>query len=443
LGDASRLTPQTPPGLLRILGLGFGVAAVLGDVIGSGILRAPGLVASYVPSPSLIIILWTVGGLFCLIEALSWIELSASIPRAGGPYVYVERAYGRLPGFLAGWTDFLVQASSSAFIVVVFAEYLVRAGVGASLGLGPLAVLTVLVTGLLQSLGTRVGGWSSVVGSALKATLLVVTIGLLFVAPPAADSVAVKSAPIVGIAAMISAFRAIVGTYSGWMTPVYFAEEIHDPHKNIARSMLGGLLFVTFLYVAINVGLLHALPMEQLAASKLPVADAAARVLGDEAALALTIASLVIVATIANLQIMFTPRITYGMARDGLLPKVFAQVSANGTPQASLWLTVAVTALLAATGAYDKLLAIYAPLQTLVQALVCLAAMRMRAKEPDLERPFRMPLFPVPALLAFLFNAALAIAFTVEDFANARWSIVLLVAPLPLYVWARRRAALT
>ena len=417
---------------------------MLGDVLGSGILRAPGLVASYVPDPATILLLWTVGGLFCLIDALSWIELSASIPRAGGPYVYVERAFGPLAGFLTGWTDFLVQASSSAFIVVVFAEYLVRAGIGGGLGLGPLAVLTVLATGVLQSLGTRIGGWSQTIGSALKATLLVVVVGLLFVAPPAADSAAVRSAPLIGFAAMIAAFRAIVGTYSGWMTPVYFAEEIHDPHKNLARSMLGGLAFVTLLYVAINVGLLHALPMGELAASKLPVADAAAKVLGSEAGLALTLASLVIVATIANLQVMFTPRILYGMARDGLLPGIFARVSSNGTPQAALWLTVLITSVLAASGAYDRLLAIYAPLQTLVQALVGLAAIRMRAKEPGLERPFRMPLFPIPALIAFLFNLALAVAFTIEDFDSSRWSILLLVLPLPLYWWSRRRrAALT
>ena len=443
MDDANHLTPPAGPGLLRILGLGFGIAAVLGDVLGSGILRAPGLVASYAPGPKVLLVLWTVGGLFCLIDALSWIELSSSIPRAGGPYVYVGRAFGPLAGFLTGWTDFLVQASSSAFIAVVFAEYLVRAGVGAGLGLGPLAVLMVIATGILQALGTKVGGWSQTIGSALKATLLVVTVGLLFAAPAAVEPASTAPVKLIGLAALIAGFRAIVGTYSGWMTPVYFAEEIHEPHRNMARSMLTGLVIVTFLYVGINAGLLHALPMGELAASKLPVADAAAKVLGKEAGLALTIASLVIVATIANLQIMFTPRITYGMARDGLLPRIFAGVSRNGTPQASLWLAVAVTCLLAASGAYDKLLAIYAPLQTLVQALVGLAAIRMRAKEPQLERPFKMPLFPIPALIAFLANAALAVAFTVEDFTNARWSIVLLVLPLPLYFWSRRRAPLT
>lgn len=439
MGDASRLTPPDKPGLLRVLGLGFGIAAVLGDVIGSGILRTPGVVAAAVPDPTLILTLWLIGGLMCLIDALVWIELASSIPKAGGPYAYAERAFGPLAGFLTGWTDFLVQVSSSAFIAVAFAEYAERAGLSGGLNPGVIAVTLALALGVLNALGTKIGGWTSIIGSAAKALLLIGLIAMVFTAPATATSATTNAA--IGVGAIIAGLRAIHGTYSGWMTPVYFAEEIHEPHRNMARSMLTGIVAVTLIYVAINAGLLHALSLPEMAASKLPVADAASKAMGAGAGVVVTLAALVLVGTIANLQTMFTPRITFAMARDGLLPRTFASVSPNGSPQASLWLGVVFTAVLAASGAYETLLAIYAPLAVLVQALVVMAAIKLRRSEPDLPRPFRMPLYPLPAIVALIVNIVLAIAFTVEDFASARWSILLLVLPLPLYWWSRRRAA--
>src|ERR1700739_3326834 len=155
--------------LLRILGLGFGLAVVIGGVIGSGILRNPSVVAAGFLDPRWILLAWLGGGLFVAIDALPTVELGAAVPRSGGPYSLAVRAIGPRAGFFVGWADWLQLVFSTGFIAVAFGEQVQRLGLLPGLTTGEIAVLLVMACGAINWIGARVGGVSQSIGSALRA----------------------------------------------------------------------------------------------------------------------------------------------------------------------------------------------------------------------------------------------------------------------------------
>ena len=416
--------------LLRILGIGFGLAVVVGGVVGQGIMRTPGIVAGAMPNEAWNLAAWTLGGLIILADACGTVELGASIPRAGGPYVFAHRAFGPFAGTMLGWADWLNYTLAISFVSVVFAEYAQRLGLATSLPLGALAVLLIAVVTLINWSGTKASGASQVAGSAIKGLGLLLLVALLWIIPGHAPvaSPAAAPAPVFGLAAFAVAMRAIAITYGGWSSCVYFCEEVHRPERSVVRATFGGILLVMLLYLLVNASILHVLSREQIAASKLPVADAMAAVLGPASGSVITILAIVSVVAICNLQVMTAPRIAYAMARNGVLPSVLTRVSASGTPRVALLCTTLVAALLASTGGYERLIAMGAPFLIGVAAVSDLAAITMRFKEPELERPFKMPLFPLPAVVGFTVNALLIGAIFYDDPIDTSLGVGLLVA---------------
>lgn len=427
--------------LLRVLGPGFALAVVIGGIIGSGIMRSPGLVAAAIPDPTLIMLAWVAGGLLVLVYAFSVVELGASMPHAGGPYVFAERAYGPLIGLIVGWSDWLQGTISTAFMAVVFAEYVQRLGFATNLPVGLIAAIEVLVLGAINLSGTRASGLTQNIGSFLKALALIALIIAIFgftdAAPAPAHPAPMSSA--MTFAGIITAARLITGTYGGWQGAIYFLEEVKSAERNVVRATFGGIFLVMAIYLLVNAALLHALPMDVLVKSNLPVADAAAIVAGPWGDTIITGLAILSVFTIANLQVMMQPRVMIGMARSKLLPDIFTHVSANGTPLPGLVFSTLLIAVLAGSGSFEWLVNIYAPMVTLMFAILGLASIRMRRIEPDLPRPYKMPLFPLPALLAFAVNAMFTALFFVEDLDNARWSLLLLALPFPYYFWRKAK----
>lgn len=416
--------------LLRILGIGFGLAVVVGGVVGQGIMRTPGIVAGALPNEAWVLGAWALGGMVILIDACATVELGASVPRTGGPYVFAARAFGPTAGTMLGWADALNYAVAIAFVSVVFAEYAQRLGFATALPTGALAVLLIACLGSINWTGTRTCGASQIAGSTLKGLGVTVLVLILWLMPSARDHApaAVAVAPVVTIAAVGMAMRAVAITYGGWNGAVYCGEEMHQPERNIVRATFGGIALVTLLYVAVNAALFHVLNREQIAASNLPVADAAAAVLGPAGGTVITGLAIFSVIAICNLQIMFVSRIAFAMARGGILPSLLTRVSATGTPRMALLCTTAAAALLASTGGYERLIAIGAPFTIGVPAVTDLAAIALRWREPSLERPFRMPLFPLPALLGFAVNFLLLGAMFYEDPADSALGIALVLA---------------
>ncbi len=415
--------------LLRVLGLGFGIAVVVGGVVGQGIMRTPGIVAGALHDPIWILGAWAAVGLFTLIDAFALVELGASVPHAGGPYAFVQRAFGRVPGAIIGWSDWLNNLFAIAFIAVVFAEFTQRLGLMTAAPTGALAVAVIAACWLVNWLGTSASGLSQNIGSALKAVALLVIVGLCFAAPGPTTAVApvLAAHPALTLAGVAVALRAILNTYSGWNTCAYFCEEVHAPEKTLARATFTGIAVVTGLYVLVNAGLLHALTVDQIAASNLPVADAVATVLGARGGLVITAFAMISVAAIANLTLMSVTRIVFGMARSGILPRVLARVAPSGTPRAALLATVVIAAALASSGVYVPLMAIGTTFAILINISVDLAALGLRRSEPNLPRPYRMPFFPLPPLAGIAINLVVLVALVREDPAH---TLVAIVAPV-------------
>lgn len=416
--------------LLRIMGIGFGLAVVVGGIVGQGIMRTPGIVAGALPGPGWILGAWTLGGLIILADACATVELGTSVPQAGGPYVFAERAFGPTAGTMFGWVDWANYVLAISYVSVVFAEYAHRLGLATLLPLGMLAVLLIAGIGVVNWIGTRTCGLSQVLGSAVKGLGLVLLVGLLWLFPAhgAAANHEPTSSPVLGIAAFAMAMRAVAITYAGWNSCIYFCEEVHEPERNVVRATFGGIVLVAFLYGAVNASLLHVLTREQIAASKLPVADAAAAVLGAWSGIAITTLAIFSVVAICNLQVMTATRIGFAMARNGVLPVALTSVSRSGTPRVSLLWTIAGAALLASIGGYERLIAIGAPFTIGVPAMMDLAAIRLRFSEPGLQRPFRMPLFPAPAVIGFTVNALLVGAIFYDDPFDSSIGVGLVVA---------------
>ncbi len=408
--------------LLRVLGVAFGLAAVVGSMVGQGILRTPGLVAAAVHTPALIIATWVLGGLSAVIGSLAYIELGAAIPSAGGPYDYAEKAFGRLPAALTGWTLLLAMVASTAGVAYVVGEYVVR--LGGMTGVSPAvpALVTVALFWALNMSGTRASGKVQVVFSALKGGILVALVVALFMftgREPAAAVAGTTLAGPVGIAGLALAMRLIVSTYNGWQDIALYCEELDDPGRSLPRSMFGGLAAVMGIYVFFNLALLHVLTPAQMAASNLPGADAVALLLGNGAGQAMTLFGVLSVAAITSLSIMGTTRLTFAMARGGMLPSALASVSDNGTPRAALAVVVILTAMFVGSGTYDTLSSTSTSLYQMAVVAVLLSAVQLRRRHPDMPRPYRMPWYPVTITLALIANVALLVAFVYDDPFNA------------------------
>ncbi|HSQ94542.1 MAG TPA: amino acid permease [Croceibacterium sp.] len=404
--------------LLRVLGLAFGIAVVVCGAVGQGIMRTPGIVASAVPDPTLILLLWALGGGLALIDGLVVMELGAALPCAGGPYAFARRAFGHLSGIMLGWADWLSGIFGCAFMAVVFGEYLQRLGIVTEWPRGLLSAGLLLVLWAIHIGGTKVGAASQVFGTALKGVGLVLLAALLF-SGHTADAVPAQAAPglspVLGITAIAIAIRSVFMTYAGWNASVYFCDELREPSRNVVRATFIGILAIAGLYVLMNAAMLHVLSPAEMARSNLPAADALAKVLGGKSDMVVTLLALVSVGAIANLSIMQYTRTAFSVARDGSLPMTLTRVSANGTPRLALTVTVLGSLVFAVAGGYETLLAIAAPPTMLINLVVDAAAIRLRLREPDLPRPFRMPLYPLPALIAGAINAAIIVAVFWED----------------------------
>lgn len=419
---------------------------VIGGVVGSGIMRNPSVVAEGFPHASWILLAWLGGGLFVMIDAMPTVELGAAIPLAGGGFSIVGRAIGPRAGFLVGWCTCAQLIISTGFITVAFGEYVHRLGYLPSLSAGQIGIALVLACGLVNGIGARLGGGLQEAGSALKALGLVVLVVALFfyAGGPGAAAAASPSPAFTWVAAMV-ALRAIYGAYGGWEASIYFSEEVHEPGRNVVRATFSGIAMVAALYLLVNAAVLHVLPVGALAGSKLAAADAAQVVFGARGGVIVTALAILCVATIANTQVLETSRVLFAMARKGVLPPAMARVSASGAPRMALLAGIAaMVAIIAAADSvkgelYEILLDLYAPFIMLQFLMMSIAAIRLRRAEPDLPRPFRMPLYPLPALLSIGINALLIALFLQSDWKTGIWSALLLACAVPVYWIARRR----
>jgi len=408
---------------------------VVGSVIGQGILRSPGVVAEGTGSPALILGLWLAGGLIALLTAFAFAELAAAIPRAGGQFAHIQRAFGEKIGLGAALGLLFAGLTTVAMLNFVTGEFLVRLGVGggaySAVELGLL--VTVLFTAI-NATGTRLSGASQILFSSLKGAVLIGLVIALF----GASSGQIASSPNEEAALLRdgwlpigTAILVIISTYNGWWDVAFYGEEIQNPGKQIPRAMLGGIIGVTVLYLFINIAMLQVMTPEQMAGSNFVAADAAGIVFGERADYLLTLFGVLSVGAIANLSMMTNTRFVFALSRAHVMPAKLNFVAKNGTPFWALLFVAATGGAFILTGSYKTISSMAVSMGQAIVVLTLLSAIRLRRKEPDLHRPFRIPLYPWSVILALIIALTLLVIFVAQDPLWALSGFVLVTA-----IWA-------
>jgi APA family basic amino acid/polyamine antiporter len=428
--------------LLRVLGAGFGVAVIVGAVIGVGILRTPGEVARHLASVWLILGMWLAGGVYALVAAASVTELGTMLPQTGGYFVFARRAFGDAVGFTVGWTDWIGQIAAIAYASIAFGEFAgdLWPGLGGRETFAGVGVI--LAFALLQWSGIRASSRVQQATSLVKALAFFALVGACFwmggsqhasigTAPPLS-----RSEPL-GVA-LVLAFSAIVLTYDGWYEALYFTEEIQDPARQLPRTMIGGVALVIVIYVLVNAALVYVLPLSTMAASKLPAADAARALFGDAGGRLLTVLSLISLPPMINAVLLCASRIPFAMSRAGLFPRALSSVSSGGTPEWSLAATVGLAVALAGSGTFRTLIAVASFIFVVNHCFAFLALFVMRRREPTLERPFRVWGYPWATGIVLLAALGFLGGAVGSDTRHSLYAIALIAASFPVY-WLVRR----
>jgi basic amino acid/polyamine antiporter, APA family len=445
---AAPLSIGTKGHLLRILGVGFGIAIIVGGAIGSGILRTPGLVAAQLRSPGLIISVWLVGGVYAFCCTLSVIELGAMLPRAGGWYVFSGRAFGEYAGFSVGCIDWIAQAVAIAYLAVAFADFTAELLPFLHGYVKLVSVASVIALTLLNWVGLRVGSRTQELTCLIKALALIAFVVACFViipqsAPEASAVPASLAAPKGGLLlGVLLALQAVIITYDGWYFAIYFTEEDRDPARNLPRSSMVGVLACLAVYVLVNTALLHTLPMNKFAGSEIPGADAALAIFDGRGKQFFLVLAMVTVLSALNATVLLSCRILFGMGRDGWLPRWVASVNSGGTPSAALLAVSLASIALILSGGYEKLIGLASFLVVVLYLSGFCALFALRVREPDLPRPFKAWGYPWTNLGVLLASAAFLVATVVGDLKDALFTLILISLSYPVYFFVARRRRL-
>lgn len=442
--DAAGKDPST---LSRRIGWFTAGCVLISNVVGSGIFTTTGFMARDLGHPVLILAVWLLGGLIALAGALSYSELGAAIPVAGGEYVYLRRTYGPFVGFLSGWTSFTIGFSAAiAAGAVSFAAYLTQ--------LLPLddergLPSTVIALGLLWLITgfhlTRVGA-----GGLLQRILTVLNMGAIAVLIAAGliggegdwshlSPSGAHAAPSIGLA-IVSLIFALYA-YSGWNAAVYLAGEVTEPARTIPRALIGGTLFVTLLYLALNAFYFYALSVTDLGQPPLlPVASkVAVALLGVDAARFVTMILCLLITGALSAMVWAGPRVYYAMAKDGLLPALFAKTPGpHQTPIHAMLLQSLWASVLIVSGSFEQLVIYSGTVLTMFSALAVGAVLILRHKEPDLPRPYRTPLYPFVPGFFILMSMVIVWNAVSERPLEGGLGLATVLAGTPFYlIWRR------
>lgn len=449
------------PGLRRELGLWAATAIVVGTVIGSGIFLVPKDMVLHVGSPAIVLAVWVAGGLLSMAGALSYAELAAAMPEAGGEYVYLREAYGPLWGFLYGWTQFWVaRGGSIATLATAFFLYLgnffpvlEQVCYTTPLPIGPrgaplaihygqlLAVAVILLLAGVNYLGVRFGGGVQVAVTILKLALIaaLIAVGLGAGKGNLAHFGASIPAP-GGVAGFFAALVAALWAYDGWNNVSMVGAEIRQPQRCLPIALIAGTGVVMATYLLANLAYFYVLRPERVAASDRVAAEMMRAVMGDWGAAAVSIAAMVSIFAALNGSLLSGARVPYAMARGGLFFASFARIQPRyRTPSVSLAGLALWGSVLVFSGRYEDLFRYVIFASWILYGMTAAAVIVLRWRRPDLPRPYRTPGYPVlPAL--FVAGSAAVVWSTLRNFPReSLLGLALILLGLPYYGWLRRR----
>ena len=427
--------------LHQVLGFAFGIAVLIGNTIGVGILRTPGEIAGHLPSVGWFLAVWVIGGVYALLGAMSLAEPAAMIKRSGGQYPIVHRALGPYAGFVVGWSDWLSTCASTGLGAMVFAEYAMPLLPAFPGGTAAIASVLVLFFGVLQWRGVKSGDIAQQLlsaGKALAFGALIVACFILAAPERAVAAAAVLPTGTAFIAAFVLALQSVIFTYDGWTGPLYFGEETVDAGRSLPRAMVAGVIVVILIYVLLSLGQLRVLGVDAMARDPFTAASTGAALFGARGDLIIRLLVLCSILGAVNAIVMIVSRIPLAMARDGLMPVSLDSVNSGGTPTVAHWTSIGIAIGFILTGTFNSVLALAAFFFVATYLVSFSAVFALRRKEPDTPRPYRIPGFPYTTGLVLLGSAAFLVGAVLSDRSNSLRSMLLLAASYPVYLLVLR-----
>jgi basic amino acid/polyamine antiporter, APA family len=445
------------PQLARDLGVSHATAVVVGTIIGSGIFLVPSQMTIAVGSAKLVFLAWLVGGLLSFFGALTYAELGAMKPQAGGEYVYVRDAYGPLGGFLYAWTTLLI--SKPASIATITAGFVLILGTLPLFGFFSHAILTHPLTitygqlaaiaaavfiSFLNYIGVKKAGEFQLVFTILKIAIIV-GIGLSCFAYRggagwqnfATEFIGAKG----GIAGFMAALVAALWAYDGWNDLNQVAGEIRDPERNIPIALIAGVAMVGALYVLVNAGVQYVLPASAIAATPRPASDAVALVLGGLGASIVSAGMALSMLVTLNGTTMSGARVPFAAARDGYFFPGVAKVHPRFlTPSVAILLQLGLAVALLLVGENFRqlfTLAIFA--EWLFYMITASTIFVFRRRNPDAVRPYRVWGYPIVPLLFVIASGVLLYYTFFDNVRNSAVGVLVILAGIPVFYHFRRR----
>jgi len=454
-------SPMEQTALKRKLGLFDAVMVISGDMIGVGIFVTTGFIAQTLPSPGAVLAIWLLGGLLALAGALSCAELSASLPLAGGDYIYIREAYGKLMGFLSGWSSFLVTFSGSiAAIAVGFASFMSfffpilgsdnvlfsAAIIGHSIkvSIGTVfSIVAVLILSGIHYVGVRQGVLLQNILTTLKigSLLGIILLGVLVGKGSTEHFVPFfDMSKVTDLSAFGAAFIPVIFAYAGWNAVIYLAGEVKQPERNLPRALVRANLLVILLYLAINVVYIYAVPVTQMKGALRVSEIATTALLGYQTSAWITAIITVSIFGALNVVIMLGPRIYYAMAQDGVFFRGLARVHPTfGTPSNAIVLQALWSCILVLTGTFDALFTYVSVIISLFSALTVGSVMVLRFKRPDLKRPYKLWGYPFVPLFFVLVSLWIAWGSLVSKPWESFGGVIIVGLGIPAYFFWQKR----
>jgi basic amino acid/polyamine antiporter, APA family len=448
----SHLLPLTShvgvDGLKPQLGLLDATMINVGTMVGASIFIVPSSIAALFSGSFPTILVWIAGGIVSLFGALAIAELGAAMPRAGGQYVYLERAFGPVWGYLYGWgAAVIINPASIAFVAVAFATYLGFFIPMSALAVKLTAVASILLLTALNCFGLRTGAMTQNILTLIKIGAVIGFVALCFLLSGGSAANIQPVWPSEPAGALVAPFGLamilVLGAYDGWIEATYVGSELRNPARDMARAMVLSTLLVTLLYVGVSLACVWVLGQAATAGSTLVAADAMRVVMGAAGGALITVAILISTTGCSNGMIFTSARIPYAMALEGRFFRWAARLDPkHQAPNRVMVVQGLWASAMVFSGTYNQLLTYVVFVGFFFYALSCAAVLVLRRREPGMPRPYRTWGYPLTPVVFILFSGYLILNTIVNAPRDAAIGGGLLLLGLPVYAWCRRRYGL-
>lgn len=422
------------------IGLIETLSIVVGMVIGSGVFFKPTAIFTATGAPGLGMVAWVLGGLMSISGGLTVAEIGAAIPKTGGVIIYLKEIYSDIWGFLFGWAQTVIYFPGiiAALAIIFGTQVVALLGLSKTL-ITSIAVAIVLFLAVLNITGgPKASAKLQIVATICKLIPLVFIIIVGFIK---GDGGAARLLPMTSpghpvVTGLGSALLAVLFAYNGWINVGAIAGEMKNPGKDLPKAIIGGLSIVMFIYTAINIAYLFVLPANKLAATATPAGDVANILFGSNGGKIITLGILVSIFGTINGFLLTTPRVPYALAIENKLPasEWFTKLNKNGTPVNTTILIVALAIAYIITGKFDQLTSLVMFVMWVFFVMTFIGVYVLRKKQPNLYRPYKVPLYPFTPSVAIIGGSYVIINTLLTQPFNAGLGIVFTLIGIPIYM---------